>query len=79
MFHGVDERVPLAAIEFGTKVLYRLYAASPSSDCLARLSELDDVADRPTVIWEGAPRADLRLPTTAPCIATPACSHHEVR
>lgn len=24
MFHGLDERVPLAAIEFGSKVLYRL-------------------------------------------------------
>lgn len=28
MFHGVDERVPLAALEFGSKVLYRLLTAS---------------------------------------------------
>jgi acetylornithine deacetylase/succinyl-diaminopimelate desuccinylase-like protein len=24
LFHGVDERVPVAALEFGTRVLYRL-------------------------------------------------------
>jgi acetylornithine deacetylase/succinyl-diaminopimelate desuccinylase-like protein len=28
LFHGVDERVPVEALEFGTRVLYRLLGAT---------------------------------------------------
>jgi len=30
LFHGVDERVPVAALEFGTRVLDRLLSGSAS-------------------------------------------------